>query len=204
MAEQKQQEPKSLDELCDRIGEADAEPDGDEERITFRAVIDVVGRRSFGPLLLVSGLGASAPVIGDIPGVPTATGIMVVVIAAQLLLGRQCFWLPEWMLKRSVTREKLCKALEWMRPVARFIDRLTRPRLQMLTHGPVIYVIATVCVAIAFAMPAMELVPFSAQLAGAALTLFGVSMIAHDGLVALFAFAFTVSTFAVVGYGLLT
>ncbi|HYC54199.1 MAG TPA: exopolysaccharide biosynthesis protein [Candidatus Binatia bacterium] len=202
--EQQQDEPKSLDEVCDRISEAQAEPDGEEERVTLGAVLEVVGRRSFGPLLLVTGLGCSAPLVGDIPGVPTTTGLMVILIAAQLLLGRQCFWFPQWMTRRSVSRETLCKALGWVRPVAHFIDKLTRPRLRALTHGPVVYVIAMVCVAIAFTMPAMELIPFSAQLAGAALTLFGVSMIAHDGLVALFAFAFTATTFGVVGYGLLT
>lgn len=56
------------------------------------------------------------------------------------------------------------------------------------------------CVLIAVAMPPMELVPFTATGAGAALTAFGLSLIAHDGLVALLAFAFTATTLALVMY----
>jgi hypothetical protein len=51
-------------------------------------------------------------------------------------------------------------------------------------------------------MPAMELVPFSANGAGAALTAFGLSLIAHDGLLALLAFVFTAMTFGLVLYNL--
>lgn len=40
----------------------------------------------------------------------------------------------------------------------------------------------------------MEVVPCSANLAGAALTAFGLALIAHDGLLALIAFAFTAGT----------
>jgi hypothetical protein len=36
-------------------------------------------------------------------------------------------------------------------------------------------------------MPVMEVIPFSASGAGAALTAFGLALIAHDGLTALFA-----------------
>ncbi len=59
---------------------------------------------------------------------------------------------------------------------------------------------AVSCILIAAAMPAMEFIPFSANLAGAALTAFGLSLIAHDGVLALFAFGFTALTFGVVAY----
>lgn len=49
----------------------------------------------------------------------------------------------------------------------------------------------------------MEFVPFSATGAGAALTAFGLALIAHDGLLALIAFLFTALTFGVVIYALL-
>jgi hypothetical protein len=40
-------------------------------------------------------------------------------------------------------------------------------------------------------MPLMDFVPFTANIAGAALTAFGLSIIARDGLMAIGAFAFT-------------
>ncbi|HEX3034413.1 MAG TPA: exopolysaccharide biosynthesis protein [Thermodesulfobacteriota bacterium] len=73
-------------------------------------ILKLVGRRSFGPLLLVAGLVTLLPIICDIPGVPTIMGIFVLLIAGQLLFRREHLWLPCWMLNRSVPRDKLRKS----------------------------------------------------------------------------------------------
>lgn len=78
-----------------------------------------------------------------------------------------------------------------MKPAARFVDRLLRPRLTILTQGAGTYAIAALCLGIAATMPVMEMVPFSANAAGLALTVFGLSLVARDGLLALFAFVLT-------------
>jgi hypothetical protein len=51
-----------------------------------------------------------------------------------------------------------------------------------------------VCIVIAAATPAMEAVPFRANIAGAAVTALGLSLIARVGLQALLAFVFTAIT----------
>ena len=56
------------------------------------------------------------------------------------------------------------------------------------------------CIIIAISMPAMEVVPFVANAAGAALTAFGLSLIAHDGLLALIAFVFTTISVGLVAH----
>jgi hypothetical protein len=192
----KVQKLTNLEQLLDRIDDAAR----DRKRVSLGAVLELVGRRSFGPLLLVAGVVALAPVIGDIPGVPTIIGTLVFLITIQLLFGREYFWLPGWVLKRSVSSDKLRKALKWLRSPARFVDRLLRPRLTFFTKGAVIYVIAMLCIIIAVSMPAMELVPFLANLAGAAFTAFGLSLIAHDGLLALIAFGFTAISVGLVAH----
>lgn len=195
MSEQ-QQEITDLEQLLQRIGEA-AEH---HERVSLEQILAVVGRRSFGPLLLLAGLITVAPVVGDMPGVPTAIGVFVLLIAGQLLIRRKHFWLPNWLLKRSVGRDRLRKLLKWLQRPARFIDGLIRPRLTPLTHNAGSTVIAAVCLIIAMTMPAMEVVLFAANIAGAALTAFGLALVAHDGLLALLAFAFTAATFGFLGY----
>jgi hypothetical protein len=166
-------------------------------------ILDMVGRRSFGPLLLLAGLLTLAPIIGDIPGVPTVIGVFVFLIAAQLLLGREHFWLPDWLLCRSISGDKLLKGLGYMYTPARFIDRFLKPRLFLLANGYAKYTIALTSVGIALCMPVMEVVPFSANAAGIVLVGFGLSMIARDGLLALLSFILTVATFGLVVYGLL-
>jgi hypothetical protein len=142
-------------------------------------------------------------VLGDIPGVPTVTGVFVLVICAQLLIGRNYFWLPNWLLDRSVSKGALRKAVRALRSPAKFVDRLLRPRLPFFA-GPVgHYATAAVAVIVAVAMPAMEIVPFSANVAGAALTAFGLAVVAHDGLFGLFGFILAGATFGVIVLALL-
>ena len=188
------QKPSSLGQLLDLLDNADYK----NGHVTWGEIMDVVGSRSFGPLLLIAGLITLAPLIGDIPGVPTLVGIFVVLVVGQLLVGREHLWLPDFMLSRSIEKQKLHKALNWMKKPARFIDRLLKPRLAFLVEGAMSHVVAFLCLLVALVMPVMEVVPFSANLAGAALTGFGLALIARDGLLAIIAMAFTGSIAAVV------
>lgn len=187
-------EPRNLEELLDRIGDAAR----DRDEVSLDMILDEIGRRSFGPLLLVAGLITLAPVVGDISGVPTIMALLVLLVALQVLFRQEHVWLPGWLLGRSVERGKLQTSLKWLRRPARFIDRFLRPRLTVLTRDGGGYLIAVVCALVAIAMPVMEVVPFSANGAGAVLTAFGLSLIARDGLMALFALGFMAATIGLV------
>lgn len=169
--------PGTLEELLDTLGKVDS---GYPE-LSLGEIIEAVGTRSFGPLLVLAGLIALSPLSG-IPGVSTMVGALVVLIAIQLLIGRRHFWLPQWLKRRRVARSTYETALRYARRPARFVDRLLRPRLVALTNGPGLLVIAALCMLIAASMPLFELVPFSATIAGGIFTAFGLSLIAHDGL----------------------
>ncbi|MGC1954649.1 MAG: exopolysaccharide biosynthesis protein [Gammaproteobacteria bacterium] len=191
-------EPKSLEQVLDRI--AAAAPN--QDRVSLREIVTPLGPRAFGPWLVLAGLITLSPV-GDIPGTPTIMALLVLLISGQLLFHRSQFWLPSWMLKRSVARHKLETGVKWMRRPARFIDGVLRTRVTALTGNVGGYTIAGTCILIALAMPPMELVPFSATGAGIALVAFGLALIANDGLVALLAFGFTIVTIGAVAYSLL-
>jgi hypothetical protein len=166
-------------------------------------LLDAVGRRSFGPLLIVAGLIVLAPVVGDIPGMPTIMGIFVATVAAQIVMGRTHVWLPQWMLSRSVRSSKLTKPLRWLRRPARWIDGLTRPRLQALVGGVASRVVAGICLGVAAVMPLMEVVPFSANAAGLVLVVFGLALIVGDGLMVLIGALISVGTLWLIGRVLL-
>jgi hypothetical protein len=189
----------NLEKVMDRV----VEVANDRETISVDDVLSAIGQRSFGSVLLLVGLIVLAPIIGDIPGAPTICAIMVLLFSVQLMMRREYFWLPKWMLNRTVKTPSLHKAVELSRKPARFIDKLVKPRLTFLIRND----IATRCVAIAsmataLMMPPMELIPFSANLAGAVLTCFGLALIARDGLFALLAFTLTGASATVMIYGL--
>lgn len=179
----KKQQPKNLESFLEQISQVI----GKQERISIGEIHKAIGRRSFGPVLLFPGLVALSPLSG-IPGVPTVVGIMIFLITGQLLLGRTEFWMPNWVLRRSISKSNFEKAIKSVRPIAKFIDHLIKPRWSIFTDGPAVYVIAAMCLISSITFPLLEAIPFSATAMGAAISAFGLALIAHDGIVALLAF----------------
>lgn len=180
------EEIQSFTQLLEQLAKS---PQG-RERITLGQVFEATGQRSFAPLLLIAGLILFSPLSG-IPGVPSLMALVVLLVSLQILMLRRYLWLPQWLLRRSVSEAKFQQALHWVHTPAQVVDRWLRPRFPMLVHRSGTLVIAAFCSAIALALPVMEIVPFSATIAGLALTTFGLALVAHDGLLALIAICIT-------------
>lgn len=189
----------NLEQLLIQITKADS----DHGRVSFGMIVEAIGSRSFGPLLLLVGIILTSPLSG-IPGMPTTMAFVLLIIAFQLLIGKRHFWLPSWILKRSMDRNKLNKAVKWLKHPARFIDRLLQPRLQFFINRTGIFSIAVICLIISVCLPVMELVPFSATGAGITLAIFGLSIVSNDGFLAMMAFVFTAIIIGLILYTLIT
>lgn len=191
------QEPSNLEQVLERISHADSDTDGD--KVSLGAILHEIENRSFGSLLLLAGLITFIPITGE----SVLMGVFVLLIAGQMLFRHRHFWLPRRLLRLSIKQDTLCKFLDRLKPPARFVDRLLRPRLTLLVRGAGAYMIAVVCTAIALVMPAMELVPFSAYSAALVLCLFGLALIGRDGLLALIALTVTILSAVLVAYKVL-
>ena len=170
---------------------------GTGDRVSVDDLVVALGPRAFGPLLLVPSLLALSPLTA-VFGVASVCGLMIAALSAQLMARRPRIWLPSFVLSRSIERRRA----EWLRrrlerPLA-WIERHSRPRLVWLMRYPLGHLPGSVCFAIGCAMPLMELVPMSATLGGAAVTLMVVGLLLDDGLyVALgIGFALAVATLA--------
>jgi len=164
-------------------------------RVSVGDLMDAIGERSFGPLLLVPSLIAVSPV-GAIPFLPAVTSAVIVLIAAQILLRHEHFWIPGWLSRRSMDARKMEQGLEKFRPVARVIDHLLWPRWLWLTGGTFFYAIALMCLLIGLVTPVLEIVPLAGIPPNAAVVAFSLAITARDGLWALLAFCFTAGTIA--------
>lgn len=184
-------------DLEDLLRELRRAADGNGPRVSVQEIMDAVGHRSFGPLLLLAGLLGMTPV-SAVPGVPSMIALITLLVASQLLIGRGSFWLPGFLLRRTVKADRLQKTVRVAAKPARVVDRMVRPRLQALT-GPVAdRIVALVCVILALAVPPLEFLPFVAFIPSAAIATFGLGLIARDGLLVLI--AFTISAGAL-GFG---
>lgn len=187
-------QPENLGAMLDLLHDVASRGD----RVSLGDVFATIGRRSFGPVVLLAGLVTLAPIVGDIPGVPTIMGAIVLLTVVQLALKARHFWLPDWLMSRSVSSAKLYKAVSAMSKPSHFIDRLLKPRLSVFVRGLSRYAVALACGVTALITPAMEFIPFSANGAGLIWTLFGLALITQDGLVAMLGYCLTGGVLAII------
>lgn len=187
-------DPKSVSDILDRIEElADK-----EDKVAVGDVIEALGGRGFGPLLVIVPLIDISP-IGGIPGLPTAMALVIVVVAVQILLGRRHMWLPGFIRRRSVKSERAKKAVGKTRGVARFMDRWFHGRLTWLTEGVFLRVAAVGVILLCAAVPPLELLPFATTAPMLAIAAFGLAITVRDGALMI---AAVVLALAAVGIGL--
>lgn len=179
---------ETLDELKGAAAGGDA--------VSVKTIVDAFDNRSYGPFLLVPALLEISP-IGGVPGVPTVIAAVIVLFAIQILAGRETMWLPGFIARRSISSKKLRKAVDKLRPVARFMDRWFHGRLAWLTKGPFLKGAALACIFLACTVPPLELVPFASTAPMAAIAAFGLAMLVRDGALMIVAYALSVLTIGI-------
>lgn len=174
---------RPLSEVLDALAKT---AEGDS--VSVDVLIGTLGRRSFPTLILAPSLIAVSPASG-IPGLSTTIGLVVATFTAQMLLGRTSAWLPGFITRRRIETTRLLRALNWLRRPVGFLERLARPRLGVLLSQPLVVLPLLTMLAIGLTMPLLELVPMSATIAGAILSIFSMGLLVRDGVLILLALA---------------
>jgi hypothetical protein len=96
------------------------------------SLIELFGERSFAILFIV---------LLGVPALPLPTGgathvfeIIAVLLALQLIAGREEIWLPERWRRLELAGEKQQRFITSLIKVIRRLERLSRPRLQLVFH----------------------------------------------------------------------
>ncbi len=161
---------------------------GDGESVTLRDIVETLGRRSFGPLLLVPSLLIVSP-LSAIPIIPSILAGLIGLIAVQMLMGRDYAWLPAALLDRQLDTDRFRRAIAFLEPLANHVDPYIRERLTWLARRPAnLPPLLLVCLATVL-MPLGEVVPFFTSLTAAALALFATGIMFRDGLFMLLGYA---------------
>lgn len=165
-----------LDELSTSVNR-----ESDLKGIRFGVLLSAVGRRSYGPLLLLLGLIAVSPLTA-LPFTTTIVAAVTLLIAGQMALGLKRPWLPKRVLDIQVPRKAFFKFLDGARPVVERIDgALLHERWTFMTVPLFVNLVALcVCAAALITFP-LSLIPFAPFAPGIAIVLFGLGMTARDG-----------------------
>ena len=105
-----------------------------QKRVASGEIVEALGSRSYGPFLLVPALIDISPV-GSVPTLPTVLAATIVLFAMQILLGRKHMWLPGFVSRRSVSAERIEKAMPSLRKMAKFLDRWFHGRIAATTQS---------------------------------------------------------------------
>lgn len=140
-------------------------------------IVALLGKRSFGIVLVLFGL----PNLLPVPGLPILCGVVVGVVAFQMLLGKESLVLPAWLGERRVSRKNLQRVLERSEGTLRWFERIMRPRLLVLTGMIGQRVLGGLLLLLAIAL--MSPIPFFGGIPpGIAVILFGLALAERDGI----------------------
>jgi hypothetical protein len=170
-----------LDALSARIGVEDRPRADGEQGVRVGEVLAVVGRRAYGPLLLVIGLLSVSPV-SLIPGATWAFASATLLVAGQMAIGLRRPWLPKRVVDMRIPGKLMRKSVETARPWARFVDRFLQPRLAFLTQTPFANAVALLCAIAAIVTFPLGFIPIAPLAPSVAIVLFGLGITARDGL----------------------
>lgn len=128
------------------------------------------------------------------PGTNTIIAIPLVLISAQMVLGRASPWFPQWIDRRGVTKIELQKLVEKMAAVEGRIERVFRPRMAQLTGSTATRAIGLVCMILSVVAGLPILMIHNAP--AVAILLFGLALIYRDGALVIVAAAAAVLAIA--------
>ena len=156
-----------------------------DPKLYLGELVDAFGERGFGALMLFFGLMNIA--IGIIPGTTTILGAPLLLMGLQLATRQDQLWLPRWALRRWIERDAYRSGGEKVLPRVRMVERLSRPRLHLMTSelSEILIGVATVLLAGILVLPIWggNLVP------ALIISTFGFGLMQRDGLVVLVGWA---------------
>jgi hypothetical protein len=137
----------------------------------------VLRDRAFALLVVILGLPNCLPMP---PPIPLVCGLLLALVAAQIVAGRPTPWLPRVLLRRSIRREDVVRAVERALPVLRRLERWSQPRMQVFETEFAVRLVGLLLLALALGL--LFAAPFIGQIPiGLAVCLVGLGFGARSG-----------------------
>jgi hypothetical protein len=151
------------------------EEDG-PDRLSFSQLAARLHSRAWGGLLFIF---AAINVLPLPPGTSAFFALPILIVSAQMVVGRSTPWFPARIDRRGVTKQELQRLISKISWLEARVERIFKPRLASLTGPTGTRLIGIVCFLLALiaAIP----VPLFHVAPAAAILLFGLALIYRDG-----------------------
>ena len=151
--------------------------DGDHaQTLDFSALLSGLGRRAFGMLLFVAALPAFIP----IPIGGALSGPLIMLVAAQLLVGMVHPWLPGFIARRGPKRQALARFERMVDPWLARLERIVRPRLTAVLDHPLATAFTGLLLLLLGLLLALP-IPLTNYLLGGLILLYALALLERDG-----------------------
>ncbi|MEL6605527.1 MAG: exopolysaccharide biosynthesis protein [Cyanobacteria bacterium J06614_10] len=150
--------------------------------VTLNEILEIAGERTFGFLFVLLSLPSALPI--PAPGYSTPFGIVMFLLAAQLIAGRDQPWLPEKFRKKGFERAQvqtlIGKGIPWLQR----IETVAKPRLTPVCTsrtGQMVIGIAVALMSISMMIP----IPLTNTLPAIGIFITGFGLLDDDGAISL-------------------
>jgi hypothetical protein len=146
-------------------------------RISLGDLVTSLRDRSFAPLMV---LFAVPNVFLYLPGSSVVTGLPLMIIALQLIAGREAVWLPRALSDRSIDRSSFGRIVTHSLPWVARMERLARPRAWPGATSTIDRLIGSACLVMALLL--FLPIPFANGVPALAIIALGLALSERDGL----------------------
>ena len=146
------------------------------ERISIGDLCDTFKDRALSTLIFLL---AAPNMLPAPPGLSAVTGLPLLLLTLQLLLGKATPWLPRWIRQRSFARSDFTLMLVRLEPWLLRLERHLRPRLTLLARPVAERLVAFVLFFLSFIL--ILPIPLGNVLPGMAISVVALGIVERDG-----------------------
>jgi hypothetical protein len=164
------------------------------EKVSFGWVVERLGSRAFGAIILLMSL---PNIIPQIPGMSTIFGLLIMLPAMQLVLGLRRMWLPGYLARIKLPTAKVAAVVKLAIPWVEKFEKLIKPRLTFLTYPPMENIIGALVLLLGFIL--FLPIPGGNWLPAMSCCLFAIGMLERDGFFTVMGLAAAIGSVFIVG-----
>lgn len=157
-------------------------PTNRSAQVTLDEILEIAGERTFGFLFVLLSLPSALPI--PAPGYSTPFGIVMFLLAVQLIIGRDQPWMPEKFRKQGFERSQVQSLIEKGIPWLQKIELVARPRLTPVCTSRVGQMVIGIAIAL-MSISMMIPIPLTNTLPAIGIFVTGFGLLDDDGAISL-------------------
>ena len=158
------------------------------ENVTVGWLLQRLGQRSFGMVMLLLGL------VAMVPGASVLAALLLTILGFQMMMARDAPALPRFIADRSLPARKISRLVDRSIPVMRALERLVRPRWPtpfMATKRVVGLIVLLLAATLFIPIPLSNIIP------GALVMLAAFAYLEEDGILLCIALSISLGSLAI-------